>query len=101
MSIQCFWHGFPDSRLEFGPAVVWPHEGSNGDYRIHMQNGWPDLGLCIFSSHFAHSSPELLCMVHVVMPKHKGGMGLMKLVPAIGLYFLQALVSCIVGCAFF
>ena len=83
MSIQCFWHGSPDSRLEFGPVVVWPHEGSNGDYRIHMQNGWPDLGLCIFSNHFAHSSPGLLCMVHVVMPKHEGV--LMKLVPAIGL----------------
>ena len=99
MSIQCFWHGLPDSHLEFGPAVVWPHEGSNGDFRIHMQNGWPDLGLCIFSNHFAHSSPELLCMLHVVMPKHKGG--LMKIAPATGLYFLQAMVSCIVGCAFF
>ena len=26
-----------------------------------------------FSNHFAHSSPELLCMLHVVVPEHKGG----------------------------
>ena len=52
-----------------------------------------------FSNHFAHSSPELLCMLHVAVPEHKGG--LMKFAPAIGLYFLQAMVSCIVGCAFF
>ena len=73
VSIQCFWHGFPDSRPEIGPVVVWPHECFNNDFQIHMQNGWPDLGSCISSSHFANLSPELRCMVHVVVPEHKGG----------------------------
>ena len=100
MSIQCFWHGFPDSHLEFGPAVVWPHEGSNGDFRIHMQNGWSDLGLCIFFKPFCTFQPRVALHVACRSARTQGG-GVMKFAPAIGLYFLQAMVSCIVGCAFF
>ena len=99
MSIQCFWHGLPDSHLEFGPAVVWPHESSNGDFRIHMQNGWSDLGLCIFFKPFCTFQPRVA--LHVACRSARTQGGLMKFAPAIGLYFLQAMVSCIVGCAFF
>ena len=63
MSIQCFWHGFPDSHLEFGPAVVWPHEGSNGDFRIHMQNGFSDLGFLQISTCIAYMYSMLVALV--------------------------------------
>ena len=99
MSIQCFWHGLPDSHFEFGPAVVWPHEGSNGDFRIHMQNCFSDLGLCIFFKPFCTFQPRVA--LHVACRSARTQGGLMKFTPAIGLYFLQAMVSCIVGCAFF
>ena len=105
VSIQCFLHVFPDSHLEFGPAMVWPHEGSNGNFRIHMQNGSHAEGLArswfmhIFKP-FCTFQPRVALHGACRNAKTQGG-GLMKLAPAIGLYFLQAMVSCIVGCAFF
>ena len=73
MSIQCFWYGFPDSHLEFGPAVVWPHEGSNGDFRIHMQNCFSDLGLCIFFKPFCTFQPRVALHVACRSARTQGG----------------------------
>ena len=78
MSIYCFWHGFPDSHLEFGPAVVWPHEGSNGDFRFHMQNGWSDLGLCIFVKPFCTFQTRVALHVACRSGRTQGGLKMIR-----------------------